>query len=40
MKNLVLVAVVKEIQPLLDLLGTKEFLASFEDDKMQNVDES
>ena len=39
-KNLALVAVVKEIQPLLDLLGSKEFLVSCEDDKMQNVDES
>ena len=33
-------AVVAEIQPLFDRLGSKEFLASCEDGKTQNVNES
>ena len=39
-KNPLLPAVVPEIQPLFDLLGGKEFLASCEDGKTQNVNES
>ena len=39
-KNPLLPAVVPEIQPLFDLLGSKKFLASCEDGKTQNVNES
>ena len=39
-KNPLPPAVVAEIQPLSDCLGSKEFLASCEDVKTQNVNES
>ena len=39
-KNPLPPAVVAEIQPLFDLLGSKEFLASCEDGKTQNVNKS